>query len=206
MFATPCLMWIAGFLHAFSFLQTEEAEMFTVRNLLNYYTKKVFRYVPLIVFTLLIGVFIIPLLGGGPIWDYYDKHVMKACHTYWWTNLLLVNNIVPANGTFDDKCMPWTWFIPCLTQVSFLMPLIMFAVVKLRRINYLYVRLFYLSITLTSWAFVFTTIFLYNKDAENNNKPTFGAVPIVILPANENVNDANKVFTINFSFYNKVYM
>ena len=31
-------------------------------------------------------------------------------------------------------------------------------------------------------------------------------MPIVILPANQNGDDPNKVFTINFSYYNKVYM
>jgi len=136
MFATPCLFWMAGFLHAFSFLQTSEDQLFTVQNLSQYYLKKIFRYIPLIFFTLLIGVYIIPLLGGGPVWDYYDLKVMNACHKYWWTNLLLVNNIVPASGTFDDKCMPWTWFIPCLTQVSLILPLLMFGVVKLRKMNY----------------------------------------------------------------------
>lgn len=64
----------------------------------------------------------------------------------------------------------------------------------------------YATITLISWAFVFTTVYEYNKDAQLNSKPTFGAVPIVIVPANQGSDDPNKVFTINFSFYNKVYM
>lgn len=202
-FATPVLFWVAGFLHAFSFLQQDEDKLFTASNLGKWYFKKIFRYIPLIIFTLIIAMYIIPLLGGGPVWSYYDLKVMKGCHDYWWTNILLVNNIVPASGSFDDKCMPWTWFIPCLIQVSLLLPGIMYAIVKLRNIKYNYCRFFYLGITLTSWICVFTTVYIYNSDSIKNNKPHFGAVPIVILPTSENPSeDPNKVFTIDFRFYN----
>lgn len=114
MFATPCLFWMAGFLHTFSFLQVDEDKRFTFDNLRGYYVRKIVRYLPLIFLTLLFALFIVPLLGAGPVWSTYNEKVMAPCQSYWWTNLLLINNIVPANGTFDDKCMPWAWFIPCM--------------------------------------------------------------------------------------------
>lgn len=49
-----------------------------------------------------------PYLGGGPVWNYYDN-VIDSCRTYWWTNLVYVNNIYPTN--YDDKCLNWTWFV-----------------------------------------------------------------------------------------------
>lgn len=114
MFATPVLFWIAGFLHAFSFLEVQEDKRWTFDNLRGYYVRKIVRYLPLVIATLLFALFLVPMLGAGPIWSNYEQSVMLPCQNYWWTNVLLVNNIVPMNASFDQKCMPWAWFIPCL--------------------------------------------------------------------------------------------
>ena len=123
--ATPLLIWISGFLNAYSFLNTEESQRFTAQNLIRFYTRKIVRYLPLVFVTLLMAMFFIPLLGSGPIWPEYEEKIMKGCQKYWWTNLLFVNNIVPANQTFDDKCMPWTWFLPVIVQLSLILPLVL---------------------------------------------------------------------------------
>jgi hypothetical protein len=71
MFATPCLFWMAGFLHAFSFLQVEEEKRWTFDNIRGYYLRKILRYLPLIFATLIFALFIVPFLGSGPVWNHY---------------------------------------------------------------------------------------------------------------------------------------
>ncbi len=131
LFTTPCLFFIAGFLQSFSFVQTEDDKLFTFDNIMKYYVKRVLRFEALVGFTLIFAMYIVPMIGGGPIWETYQTKVMQPCYTLWWTNLLFVNNIIPTTGTFDDKCMPFTWFIPALVQVSLLLPIIVFLQRKL---------------------------------------------------------------------------
>jgi len=63
--------------------------------------------------------FVLPLLASGPIWSNY-KTLVGPCSSMWWTNVLWLNNLYPR--AFDDKCLPWTWFIPCYIQLSLLLP------------------------------------------------------------------------------------
>jgi len=71
---------------------------------------------------LLVTLFIVPLIGSGPVWDKYNQTI-EPCRTLWWTNLLFINNLVPAHkGSYDDKCMPWAWFIPVIVQLSLILP------------------------------------------------------------------------------------
>lgn len=50
--------------------------------------------------------------------------------TYWWTNLLWVNNLYPR--AMDDKCLPWTWFIPCYVQLTLILPIFLFLAHKFK--------------------------------------------------------------------------
>lgn len=120
---------------------------------------------------------------------------MEPCHTLWWTNLLFINNIVPASGSFDDKCLPFAWFIPALVQVSLILPIVLWVYKQLSARSFAYARLFFAAITFGCWALVFTITYKYN----------LGALPVTILPVGDQ-NDPNKLFYISFDFYNKVYM
>lgn len=156
------------------------------------------RYFPLILMTELFAMFVIPLLGSGPIWDKYSEQIMKPCETYWWTNLLYVNNIVPARS-FDDKCMPWAWFIPCMVQISLFLPPLLFAAIKTQEKNFKLMRLLFASITLASWTMIATLTWYYDV----------GSIPITIYPAAGKSGydaDPNKLFYLDFEFYNKIYM
>ena len=66
-------------------------------------------------------VVIMPTFGRGPIWDKYAE-IIKPCQTLWWTNLVWINNFYPQK--FDDKCLPWTWFVPCYIQMTIMIPII----------------------------------------------------------------------------------
>jgi len=47
----------------------------------------------------------------------------QQCDTYWWTNAVWISNLYPAG--FDEKCLPWTWFVPCYVQLTLLLPIIL---------------------------------------------------------------------------------
>jgi hypothetical protein len=129
------------------------------------------------------------MLGAGPVWNNYQEKVMLPCKNYWWTNVLYINNIVPANGSFDEKCMPWAWFIPCMVQLSLILPPLLWCYTQAKQKGFGYVRAMFAAITVTIW----TTIFIVTYKL---NLP--GALPITILPVNPGQNDPNKLFYIDF--------
>ena len=92
-------------------------------NMVKYYAWRLLKFVPLLSMVLIFSMFLLPFAGSGPIWSNYSETVMKPCEDYWWTVLVQVNNIYPTSS-FDDKCMPWAWFIPALTQLSLILPLL----------------------------------------------------------------------------------
>lgn len=119
-YTVPVFFFCSGFLQTFSFLQRDqEMNMFTCRNMSVYYFRKIFRYMPLNVIAMLFVLHGLPFLGSGPVWNYYDK-LVAPCQNYWWTNILWINNVYPRE--FDDKCLPWTWFVPTYIQLSLLLP------------------------------------------------------------------------------------
>ena len=110
-YTIPTFFFCSGFLQTFSLMQKlQDEDMFTFSNLKVYYFKKIFRYVPLNVVSMLFVTKALPYMGQGPIWDFYGKMV-NGCNENWWTNVLWISNLYPWE--FDDKCLPWTWFIPC---------------------------------------------------------------------------------------------
>jgi len=69
----------AGFLQTFSFMQDEE-NMFKPVNLLKYYAWRVFKFIPLLATILAFGMFLVPLMGTGPIWYNYSQ-AMGPCNS-----------------------------------------------------------------------------------------------------------------------------
>ena len=93
----------------------------------KYYFRKIFRYVPLNIVSLLTVNCFLPYVGSGPIWDYYDK-IVAGCGNYnWVTNVLWINNLYPKK--YDEKCLP------CYVQLSLIVPPTVFIYKKLNN-NY----------------------------------------------------------------------
>lgn len=63
---------------------------------------------PYNIFNLFFAMYVMPYMGKGPLWNNYEK-LVETCNTYWWTNILYINNLYPLN--YDDKCLNWTWFL-----------------------------------------------------------------------------------------------
>lgn len=124
-FAVSILFFVSGFLLTFSLLNVEEP--MSGKEVGLYYAKRLFKLLPFNVFALMFAMYFAPQLGDGP---YYAKieQALEPCKTYWWTNVLYINNFYPAN--YADKCMPQTWFLACFVQMSLIVPIIVAAFLK----------------------------------------------------------------------------
>jgi len=167
--------------------------MFSAKNLLKYYTWRLLKFVPLLAMVLCFSMCVLPFLGAGPIWRTYET-VMAPCETYWWTVLLQVNNIVPSES-FDGKCMPWAWFIPALTQLSLLLPLFV-AIYQLLMPNRMHVRI-YGSVLLLLFCLLQAALTVVYAE---------GAMPVSIREINTASAIQNSLTTLDFGFYNDVFM
>jgi peptidoglycan/LPS O-acetylase OafA/YrhL len=50
--------------------------------------------------------------------------VSSQCGSYWWADLLFVNNLLDYTPDAPTSCMPWTWFLSLDMQLFLLAPLI----------------------------------------------------------------------------------
>ena len=167
--------------------------MFTAKNLLKYYVWRFVKFIPLLGMVLIFSLFILPFLGSGPIWNIYET-VMAPCDTYWWTVLLQVNNVYPT-ATFDDKCMPWAWFIPALTQLSLLLPIFV-AVYQSGLPNRFMLRVIFALFLLLCCLVSGGLTFLYDD----------GAMPVSIQTVDTASGVVNSLTVLDFEFYNNVFM
>jgi len=120
-YTVPTFFFCSGFLQTFAFMQRDKkGSMFTWENLGPYYFRKIFRFMPLNVICMMAVLFILPVIGSGPVWNTFKSGAIAGCTDNWWTNVLWVNNLYPRN--YDDKCLPWTWFVPCYVQLSLIVP------------------------------------------------------------------------------------
>ena len=55
------------------------------------------RLTPTYGFIILFLMYLLPLVGKGPIWSTISVNILpKNCENYWWTNLLYINNFYPT--------------------------------------------------------------------------------------------------------------
>lgn len=157
-YVVPVFFYCSGFLQTFSLLQANnKGDMFTPINLGKWYLRKILRYIPLNIMAILGLLYLVPIIGSGPIWNKF-KTATQGCDTYWWTNIIWINNLYPRN--FDDKCLPWTWFVPCYIQMSLIVPA--FVLIYKNIENKCFVGLIFAGITILVLTSLF--VFVYLKD------------------------------------------
>lgn len=61
-------------------------------------------------------------LGEGPLW--YGSQVRTPCDSYWWTNLLYINNFHPFSLT--KECLPWSWYLANDMQFYVISPILLY--------------------------------------------------------------------------------
>ncbi|XP_054716535.1 nose resistant to fluoxetine protein 6-like [Uloborus diversus] len=106
-------------------------------KLVRYYLHRIWRLTPPVAGVILI-MFLLPLLGSGPLWkDVIGKQVGN-CEKYWWQVL-----IIPINTwtSFDDMCLLHTWYIASDLHLYCIAPLILIPLYRWPVIGFLVMAL-----------------------------------------------------------------
>ncbi|XP_066909543.1 nose resistant to fluoxetine protein 6-like isoform X2 [Halyomorpha halys] len=130
-------------------------------NLISYYTHRYLRLTPPYLATLLVISTFANKLCDGPLCVYLIDKEKQSCASYWWTNVLYINNLYP--GIFKS-CMPHSWYLAADWQLFFfLSPLVVIVINKWPH------HLFKLisAIFLTSVISTFLVSYLYHLPTEN---------------------------------------
>ena len=92
---------------------------------LMYYLHRYLRLTPTYAFVLFFSWLLTMYLADGPLFHiqaWKDSGAYKNCKSYWWTNLLYINNFYPWK--MDDECIGWTWYLSNDMQFYIFAPLI----------------------------------------------------------------------------------
>ncbi|KAM8871897.1 O-acyltransferase like protein-like [Synchiropus picturatus] len=119
--AVDSFLLLGGLLSAKSLLSSIQRNDDTMSPSLvvDYYFKRIRRIQPLHMFVLLLYVGFTSVFSGGP----YGDVLHHQCGKYWWTNLLLINNLF----TIPLSCLPWTWYLSLDMQCYVTAPLLILA-------------------------------------------------------------------------------
>ena len=78
------------------------------------YVNRYVRLTPIYGLVLLVFMYLFPLFGNSPSWQGFQQGINSGdenCFSYWWTNMLYVNNMYPdqfGSGTSGSLgCMGW---------------------------------------------------------------------------------------------------
>lgn len=84
-----------------------------------YYVHRYLRLTPTYAFVLFFSWNLAPHFSPGPASAITSP---KACTSYWWTNLLYINNFFPWK--LQDECAGWTWYLANDMQFYIIAPLV----------------------------------------------------------------------------------
>ncbi|XP_071497836.1 nose resistant to fluoxetine protein 6-like [Diadema antillarum] len=85
-----------------------------------FYFHRYWRLTPAVLATILIWMYIKPVMGDAPLWNMYQN--VDTCINYWWTNILYINNFYPR--MFMNECIGWVWYLANDMQFFVISPLI----------------------------------------------------------------------------------
>ncbi|KAG7269144.1 hypothetical protein CRUP_001599, partial [Coryphaenoides rupestris] len=114
---------LGGLLSARSLLGSiQRAEDTFSRGLVAHFLFKRFKRVqPLHLFIVCLAIGFFSVVQRGAFWFIAEDEVIN-CKRYWWSNLLLVNNLF----TITDICVPWTWYLSLDFQFYATTPLLIY--------------------------------------------------------------------------------
>ncbi|CAL8341046.1 unnamed protein product [Arctogadus glacialis] len=114
---------LGGLLSARSLLGSiQRAEDNLSRGLVAHFIFKRFKRVqPLHLFIVCLSIGFYSVVQRGAFWFIAEDQVIN-CKKYWWSNLLLVNNLF----TITDICAPWTWYLSLDFQFYLTTPLLIY--------------------------------------------------------------------------------
>ncbi|KAM8871913.1 O-acyltransferase like protein-like [Synchiropus picturatus] len=117
-------LFLGGLLSAKSLLSSiqRNEDSMCPRLVADYYFKRIRRIQPLHMFVVMLCEGVASVFNGGPLLMLLPS-LFFQCDKYWWTNLLLINNLF----TRDLPCLPWTWYLSLDFQCYATTPLLILA-------------------------------------------------------------------------------
>ncbi|XP_043465536.1 nose resistant to fluoxetine protein 6-like [Leptopilina heterotoma] len=99
--------------------------------------KRLLRLWPVLAFMALGYATIFYRLGSGPFWESIMGLNKNSCSSYWWTNLLFINNYFGGN----NKCLIQSWYLAMDVQCYIIGLLLIRAFYKMpRKIGYIFIN------------------------------------------------------------------
>ena len=114
-FAVDTFLCIGGYL-AIRVLKRKISGVPKYSTILGIMALRVLRIFPLYALVLGFWVLIAPHLGSGPFW-YQWIGLLEPCNKLWWTNILFINNVFPANLPITASCFYHSWYLAVDVQL-----------------------------------------------------------------------------------------
>jgi peptidoglycan/LPS O-acetylase OafA/YrhL len=119
--------FVSGFLNSISLLSyVERTRKKNFLVLLKATIYRIVRFVPVLLFLVLLHATWLQRLDDGPYWDKFNIYERQACRKNMWSNLLLINNYVSD----ELKCMIHTWYIAADFQLSIIGTALLLVIAK----------------------------------------------------------------------------
>ncbi|CAI2387450.1 unnamed protein product [Moneuplotes crassus] len=137
MFAVDSFFWLSGFLTFYIITSKMYAkkELKSIGGFIMLYVHRFLRLIFPLAFVQFFMMFLMRYFGSGPLYWQAWNFSNKSCNTYWWSNLVFINNFVPWN--IMDSCMSWTWYLANDFQFFAVSPFIIMAYCYNRKIAYI---------------------------------------------------------------------
>ena len=90
---------------------------------LPYYLHRYLRLTPTYMFVMFFIWALSIYMGNGPTFQSSMRAVSRYCKSYWWTNILYINNLHPSDSS--KECMGWAWYLADDMQFFAISPLLL---------------------------------------------------------------------------------
>ena len=107
--------YVHRFLRCFIPIITQHLNFLELLSILltHFYFHVWFRLIPAYMFVILFWTNIFPHMSSGPVW--YVNQLGNTCPSYWWTNLLFINNFWPTQLAKEVNCR--SFFVPLYSVI-----------------------------------------------------------------------------------------
>ncbi|XP_067106361.1 O-acyltransferase like protein [Osmerus mordax] len=121
--AVDTFLLLGGLLSAKSLLGSiqKSDDKLSICLVVSYLFKRFKRVQPLHLFIICVAIGFFSVVHRGTFWFIAEDEILN-CKKYWWSNLLLVNNLL----TITDICAPWTWYLSLDFQFYATTPLLVY--------------------------------------------------------------------------------
>ena len=122
-FSVDTFFFLSGLL--VSYLTLREMNRKNGFPFLSYYLHRFLRLTPTYMFVLFFLWALSMHVGNGPTYQYNMQFAstFQNCKSYWWTNLLYINNLHPSDS--NKECMGWAWYLADDMQFFVISPLLL---------------------------------------------------------------------------------